>query len=268
MPFTLTASWRYPQLAPLQSLYSERRWTSWLLPDPTVERLDLDEGSWVDVVRGLVPRGDEVHDSLLSSVRSGSRVRCSATSAGSTRRGRWPPTRPARNRRSTRSTPGCAGATGCAFGAPALALYRNERDSVAFHRDRELRLARRHGDRRAHVRSQAAVAAASRSSGRRNDVDDDIGGRPRLLPRQRRPAGDGRGDPGAVAARRPQGARPLPDADLRAVALHVTPWQPRHEPVVLRRPPLQQVATAERVTTVSMIVALARPPPSHIVCRP
>ena len=28
---------------------------SWLLTEPTVQRLDLDEGSWVDVVRGLVP---------------------------------------------------------------------------------------------------------------------------------------------------------------------------------------------------------------------
>ena len=105
---------------------------NWLVPDPTVERLDLDEGSWVDVVRGLVPRGDEVHDNLLPR-RTGSTARCSATSGGSTRRARWclrTGTEPAIDEvdawlRTRYGVP---------FTAPALALYRNERDSVAFHR--------------------------------------------------------------------------------------------------------------------------------------
>src|SRR4051794_36752866 len=41
---------------------------SWLAPDPVVERLQLDEASWVDIVRGLVPRADAVHDDLLDAV--------------------------------------------------------------------------------------------------------------------------------------------------------------------------------------------------------
>jgi hypothetical protein len=41
---------------------------SWLLPEPTVERLDLDAGSWIDVVRGLVPRAGEVHERLVGDV--------------------------------------------------------------------------------------------------------------------------------------------------------------------------------------------------------
>ena len=39
--------------------------TSWLAPEPVVERLQLDDASWVDIVRGLVPRADEVHDDVL-----------------------------------------------------------------------------------------------------------------------------------------------------------------------------------------------------------
>jgi molybdopterin synthase sulfur carrier subunit len=43
-------------------------WTSWLAPEPVVERLQLDDASWVDIVRGLVPRADAVHDKVLASV--------------------------------------------------------------------------------------------------------------------------------------------------------------------------------------------------------
>ena len=43
-------------------------WTSWLAPEPVVERLQLDAASWVDIVRGFMPRSDEVHDALLESV--------------------------------------------------------------------------------------------------------------------------------------------------------------------------------------------------------
>jgi alkylated DNA repair dioxygenase AlkB len=41
----------------------------WLAPDPTVERVQLDERSWVDVVRGLVPQGQRVHDDLVRTAR-------------------------------------------------------------------------------------------------------------------------------------------------------------------------------------------------------
>ena len=42
---------------------------SWLAPEAQVERIDLGRGSWVDVVRGLVPRAQELHDDLLTSVQ-------------------------------------------------------------------------------------------------------------------------------------------------------------------------------------------------------
>ena len=82
-----------------------------------------------------------------------------------------------------------------AFGAPALALYRNERDSVAFHRDRELRWL-----------DDTVIAVLT--FGAEAPVADQAAGRPALRPRrrcrrrsrllagERRPAGDGRGDPG------------------------------------------------------------------------
>jgi hypothetical protein len=110
----------------------------WLLADPTVERLELDERSWVDVVRGLVPRGGEVHDRLLDGVRwqRGQVFRYE----------RWIDSPRLMAAYPTGAEPAIDEVDAwlrrryrVAFGAPALALYRNERDSVAFHRDRELR---------------------------------------------------------------------------------------------------------------------------------
>src|SRR5687767_6271345 len=100
-----------------------------LLPDATVERLDLDDRSWVDVVRGLVPGGDEVHDQLLSGVawQQGQVFRYERWIDSPRQMAAYPPgTQPAiddvdnwlRSRYGVR------------FGSPALALYRNERDSV------------------------------------------------------------------------------------------------------------------------------------------
>jgi alkylated DNA repair dioxygenase AlkB len=119
------------------ALYSRSAMERWLVPDPIVERLDLDEASWVDVVRGLVPRADAVHDSLLSSAdwQQGQVFRyekwidsprqmapyVSGTEPAIDEVDSW-----LRQRYGVR------------FTAPALALYRDERDSVAFHRDREL----------------------------------------------------------------------------------------------------------------------------------
>ena len=42
--------------------------SSSLKADPIVERVDLGSGSWVDVVRGLVPGADDVYAELLESV--------------------------------------------------------------------------------------------------------------------------------------------------------------------------------------------------------
>ena len=112
--------------------------TQWLADDPVVERLQLDDASWIDIARNLVPRADEVHDELaqrvvweqgrvfryerwvddprLSSWQSGDdrHPSLTATQAWITERYKVP------------------------FDGVALARYRDERDSVAFHRDREL----------------------------------------------------------------------------------------------------------------------------------
>src|SRR5437870_5959447 len=113
--------------------------TSWLAPDPLVERLQLDDASWVDVVRGLVPRADEVHDELAERVvweqnrvfryeRWIDEPRLSSWQAADERH-------PA-----LREVEGwISRCYRVRFGGVALARYRNERDSVAFHRDRELR---------------------------------------------------------------------------------------------------------------------------------
>lgn len=110
----------------------------WLTTDPMVQRLDLDEACWVDVVRRLVPAGGEVHEALHGSVpwQQGQVFRYERWIDSPRLMASCPPgTHPAIDavdtwlRRRYRVP----------LTAPALALYRNERDSVAFHRDRELR---------------------------------------------------------------------------------------------------------------------------------
>jgi alkylated DNA repair dioxygenase AlkB len=114
--------------------------TSWLVADPVVERVDLDGSSWVDVVRGLVLEADAVHDELEATMpweqgkvfryeRWMDEPRLGAVQKGDARH---PALREAQEwlmRRYHISLPAMV----------PLALYRNERDSVAFHRDRELR---------------------------------------------------------------------------------------------------------------------------------
>ena len=113
--------------------------TSWLAETPEVERIELDGHSWVDVVRGLVPRADEVHDELVADARweQGKVFRYE----------RWIP-EPRLYGTMPSGVPHPAVAEAgrwlsrryrVLFGVGALARYRNERDSVRFHRDRELR---------------------------------------------------------------------------------------------------------------------------------
>jgi alkylated DNA repair dioxygenase AlkB len=112
--------------------------TSWLVDEPKVERVELDDGSWVDVVRGLLPRADEIHDELVSTVTwAPGRVfryerwidepRLIAQQAGPSH-----PALPATQAWLSRHYR-------VMLGGSALVRYRNERDSVGFHRDRELR---------------------------------------------------------------------------------------------------------------------------------
>jgi hypothetical protein len=114
--------------------------TSWLVENPVVDRIDLDGSSWVDVVRGLVTDADAVHDELVAALtweqgkvfryeRWIDEPRLGAVQKGD---GRHLALREAQEwimRRYRISLPAMV----------PLALYRNERDSVAFHRDRELR---------------------------------------------------------------------------------------------------------------------------------
>ena len=111
----------------------------WLTAEPTVERVQLDDSSWVDITRGLVVDADAVHDELVAAVawdqgrvfryeRWIDEPRLSAYQSGPNRHPalvdveRWINTR-----------------YKVQFDGVALAHYRDERDSVAFHRDRELR---------------------------------------------------------------------------------------------------------------------------------
>ena len=107
----------------------------------TTERVWLDEHSWVDVTRGWLPDADEVFAAVRERAawfqgrifryeRYVDEPRLSASSKGNVAE-----LHPALvdAHRSIRRT------YGVDFPRPALALYRDGRDSVAFHCDRELR---------------------------------------------------------------------------------------------------------------------------------
>jgi len=111
----------------------------WVSDQPTVERVELDGSSWVDVVRGFLPRADDVRDALLETVaweqgrvfryeRWIDEPRLGAWQAGSARHPALVEAQAWISRRYR-----------VRFDGVALAHYRNERDSVAFHRDRELK---------------------------------------------------------------------------------------------------------------------------------
>jgi alkylated DNA repair dioxygenase AlkB len=113
--------------------------SAWVRSELTPERVQLDADSWVDVVRGFMPRADEVHDELVASVswtvgqvfryeRWNDEPRLSAFQRGSARHPALVEAQAWLSRRYR-----------VAFDGVALAQYRDERDSVAWHRDRELR---------------------------------------------------------------------------------------------------------------------------------
>lgn len=112
---------------------------SWLAASPTVERLELGGGSWVDVARGLVPAADAVHDEIIEGV--------SWQQGRVFRYERWidEPRLGAVVRAEQRHLALAAVETWItrryrvAFDSVALARYRDQRDSVAWHRDRELK---------------------------------------------------------------------------------------------------------------------------------
>jgi len=110
----------------------------WVATEPAVERIALDDRSWVDVVRGLVARPDELHADLMRQVRwgHGSVFRYDHLVVEQRLGGSMP-----RGRRH----PGIAEVERwmswryrVPLGAPVFARYRDEREGMGFHRDRGL----------------------------------------------------------------------------------------------------------------------------------
>ena len=111
-------------------------------PDAVTERRQLDDDSWVDVTRGWLRDADDIYDAPRRRRSRGARAACSVTSATSTSRAwaSW----------YSRDTPYPHPALTAAhraiqhqyrvtFGGVGLAYYRDGRDSVAPHRDTDLR---------------------------------------------------------------------------------------------------------------------------------
>lgn len=109
--------------------------------DAPTERLHLDDTSWIDVTRGWLDGADEVAAHLIETVawRQGRRTMYDRV-VDDPRLSRWgragdPAPHPVLHDASA----ALALRHRRPFGAPGLNFYRDERDSVAFHRDRELR---------------------------------------------------------------------------------------------------------------------------------
>jgi alkylated DNA repair dioxygenase AlkB len=112
---------------------------TWVDSGTTVERVQLDDSSWVDVVRGLVPDSDRVLAELLTTVAwEQGRVFRYERWINEPRLGAWQ-AGPQRHPALVEVQDWISRRYRVGFGGLALAHYRNERDSVAFHRDRELR---------------------------------------------------------------------------------------------------------------------------------
>lgn len=110
-------------------------------PETTFDRLQLDAGSWVDVVRGFVIGADEVMSSVIDAVewRTGRRQMYDRE-IDDPRLSRWwrdPADVPHPVLADVRVAIGAH--YGVELGGVGLNYYRDGADSVAFHRDRELR---------------------------------------------------------------------------------------------------------------------------------
>jgi alkylated DNA repair dioxygenase AlkB len=108
--------------------------------DATRERVVLDETSWVDVVRGFVPDADAIYAELVASVEFAvSRLWRYERWVEEPRLGKWFGTGPFPHPALTSAQRELQRRYRVVFEGLALAWYRDGRDSVAFHRDRELR---------------------------------------------------------------------------------------------------------------------------------
>jgi len=108
---------------------------------PTTERVQLDETCWVDVVRGWVEHGDQLFDSTRDSAKwSTSRVFRYDHWVEEPRLGSfWRVGDPAPHPVLLESHRRLQHRYGVRFDGFGLAWYRNGSDSVAFHRDRDMR---------------------------------------------------------------------------------------------------------------------------------
>jgi alkylated DNA repair dioxygenase AlkB len=108
--------------------------------DATFERIQLDETSWVDVARGWIAEPGALHANLLENGSWQQRelfryeVKVPEPRLG----GRWP-TDPETAATRVELFKTLRDRYRVTFDRGALALYRDGRDSVAFHRDREMR---------------------------------------------------------------------------------------------------------------------------------
>lgn len=112
----------------------------WVDEDAVTERVALDERSWIDVTRGFLAGADELCRELVETVRwrQGRRVMYDRE-VDDPRLSHW--------YRGGESVPEVLVAAadalrrryGRSFGRPGLNFYRDGSDSVALHRDRELR---------------------------------------------------------------------------------------------------------------------------------
>lgn len=112
-----------------------------LVPDAPVERIQLDEASWVDVVRGLVAGADEVHDAVAERTRwSPSRVYRYDHWVDERRLGAgWRPGQPLAHPALLEVHRWLQARYGVRFDGFALARYRDGGDGQDFHRDRDMR---------------------------------------------------------------------------------------------------------------------------------
>lgn len=114
---------------------------SGIVADPVVERLQLDEGSWVDVVRGLLVEPAAVHEHVVGTTRwGGSRVFRYDRWVDEPRQGAsWKVGEPIPHPTLLEVHRWIQSRYGVRFDSFALARYRDGFDGQAFHRDRDMR---------------------------------------------------------------------------------------------------------------------------------
>jgi len=105
------------------------------------ERLDLGAGAWVDIVRGWVADPDEAYRALVANVawQQGRVFRYERWIDEPRLGGAWSPSRPPPHPVVLEAHHALQQRYRVRFDGCGLAWYRDGRDSVAFHRDRDLR---------------------------------------------------------------------------------------------------------------------------------